>query len=428
MPQSLNQSQLIFKRLKNSFGEDFQESLRPVLPEEKELPKHIPFGNDFSLEGLKKRRAFLNEKGISLSALKVENPGQKYEDLKGNIENFIGFCRMPVGVIGPLRVNGLYTRGDFYIPMATTEGALVASYNRGAKVISLCGGVSAMCLTESVSRAPAFIFKTLIEVGEFLSWFYQNIENLSKEVSKKTKHGKLIDIKTTINGSSVFLIFEFTTGDAAGQNMVTVATDAICQKIIMNSPVKPQSWYVEGNLSGDKKASMLSFLGTRGKKVVAQAIIFRSVIEKFLHTTPKVMAKYLKTSMLGGIQSGSIGVQGHFSNALAALFIACGQDAACVSEASIGITDMEVTSEGDLNVSVSLPNLTVGTVGGGTHLPTARECLEMIDCYGNGKAQKFAEICAATAMAGEVSIIAALASGHFTEAHATYRRSSQENK
>lgn len=427
MPLSLSQSQLVFERLKSNLGDDFLELLRPISPEEKELPQRIPGGNDFTAEGLKKRRDFLKDKGVSLAVLDI-NPNVDCESVKGNIENLIGFCQMPVGLIGPLRINGLHAKNDFYIPLATTEGALVASYNRGAKVLSLCGGVSAMCLTESVSRAPAFNFQTLIEVGQFLSWFYQNIEELTKEVSTRTKYGKLIDVKTTVNGSSVFLIFEFTTGDAAGQNMVTVATEAVCQKILSDSPIKPQSWYIEGNLSGDKKASMLSFLGTRGKKVVAQAIVFRAVIEKYLHTTPEAMAHYYRTSVLGGIQSGSIGVQGHFANALAALFISCGQDAACVSEASIGITNMEVTKDGDLNVTVSLPNLTVGTIGGGTHLPTARECLEMMDCYGEGKAQKFAEICAATTMAGEVSIIAALTSGEFAAAHATYRHNAQDNK
>ena len=428
MPQSLFQSKLIFNRLRKELGKNFQDLLRPVMPEEKKLPPHLPAGNDFSPEGVEKRRSFLKQRGIVLSSLTKMDAVMDEENLKGNIENLIGFANLPVGVIGPLRINGLHAHGDFFVPMATTEGALVASYNRGAKVLSLCGGVSAMCLTESVSRAPAFVFQTLVEAGQFLSWFYENSDVLSAEVSKATKHGKLIDIKTTVNGTSVYLIFEYTTGDAAGQNMVTVATEAVCRKIIEGSPVKPRCWYIEGNLSGDKKASMLSFLGARGKKVIAEAVLSRKIVKKFLHCSPQDMVLYFKTSLLGGIQSGSIGVQGHFANALAALFIACGQDAACVSEASIGMTDMEITDKGDLHVSVSLPGLTVGTVGGGTHLPTAQECLEMIDCFGEGKARKFAEICASTAMAGEISIIAALSAGHFTQAHAAYRHRVKENQ
>jgi hydroxymethylglutaryl-CoA reductase (NADPH) len=129
------------------------------------------------------------------------------------------------------------------------------------------------------------------------------------------------------------------------------------------------------------------------------------------------MAEYWQASTVGTIQTGSIGAQGHYANGLAALFIATGQDAACVSEASVGITRMEVTADGGLYAAVTLPNLIVGTVGGGTGLPTQRECLELMDCYGSGKARKFAEICAAVVLSGELSIAAALSVGHFTSAH-----------
>jgi hydroxymethylglutaryl-CoA reductase (NADPH) len=305
--------------------------------------------------------------------------------------------------------------------MATTEGSLVASYNRGAHVISLSGGASVMCLTESVSRAPCFIFNNLVEAGLFLSWALTKMDYFAKVAKTTTHHGQLVDIKTTLNGPTCYLTFEYTTGDASGQNMVTIATEAICKIIMAESPVKPRTWYLEGNLSGDKKASMLSFLGVRGKKVVAEAFLSKKIVEKFLHTSPQNIEKFYRASTLGGIQSGVIGMQGHFANALTALFIACGQDVACVSEASIGITDMYVTEAEELHVSVSLPSLTVGTIGGGTHLPTARECLNMMDCYGKGKAQKFAEICTATALAGEISIIASFAAGDFGQAHATYR-------
>lgn len=370
---------------------------------------------------MEQRQEYLRDQGLTLQALADQEPPPDPQTLQGNIENLIGFSRIPVGVIGPLRINGLHAHDDFFVPLATTEGALVASYNRGAYVISQAGGASAMCLTESVSRAPCFLFNNLTETGLFLSWIYDKFDAFQKCIREATSHGKLVDMKTTVNGAAVYLTFDYTTGDAAGQNMVTVATEVICQKIIAESPVKPHTWYLEGNLSGDKKASMLSFLGARGKKVVAETFLPDKIIRKFLRSTPEDMARYCKMSTLGGIQSGGIGVQGHFANALAALFLACGQDVACVSEAAIGITDMEVTPNHELHVSVSMPNLTVGTVGGGTHLPTARECLTLMDCYGTGKAKKFAEICAVTAMAGEISIIAALAAGDFAQAHATYR-------
>ncbi|NTV15457.1 MAG: hydroxymethylglutaryl-CoA reductase [Desulfobulbaceae bacterium] len=422
MPQSLFRSRLISQRIAHEVEvADFKERLRPKGPQEKPLPKRVPGGNDFSVEGLHRRREFLAAQGITTATLGGGAPIPAPEDVKGNIENFLGFCQVPVGVVGPLRINGLSANGDFFIPLATSEGALVASYHRGANAISQAGGASALCLTESVSRAPCFCFASLVETALFLNWLYTRVESFPEIIKGATSHGELIDIRTSVNGATVYLIFEYTTGDAAGQNMVTAATEALCRTIIADAPVKPRHWYLEGNLSGDKKASMLSFLGARGKKVVAEALLPEDIVHHYLHSTPAEMARYCQISTLGGIQSGQIGVQGHFANAMAALFIACGQDAACVAEAAIGITAMEVTDQGALAVSVSLPNLTVGTIGGGTHLPTARECLGMLDCYGVGKARKFAEICACLAMAGEVSIIAALAAGDFGQAHATYR-------
>ena len=422
MPQSLFRSRkvqdIIFK---DKDITSFVEKLKSIPVDKKPLPGKIPARNIYSNEGLKKRQKFLRGQGIKLDALNGDSSQIPSEDLKGNIENLIGFCQIPVGVIGPLRINGINAKGDFYIPLATTEGTLVASYNRGAHVISQSGGASAACLTESVSRAPCFVFNNIIDAGLFLNWVLPRVEEFSEIIRGTTRHGKLIDLRPAINGPVVYLIFEYSTGDASGQNMVTIATEAVCRKLLDKSPIKPDQWYIEGNLSGDKKASMLSFMGVRGKKVIAETIIPEKIVNNLLHTTAQHMARYYSISTIGGIQSGQIGIQGHYANALGAIYIACGQDAACVSESSIGITDLSVNKDGDLHVTVSLPNLTVGTIGGGTYLPTAKECLEMMGCYGKGKARKFAEICAVTAMAGEISIIAAMTSGHFSTAHETYR-------
>ncbi|HVR41073.1 MAG TPA: 3-hydroxy-3-methylglutaryl-CoA reductase, partial [Thermoanaerobaculia bacterium] len=219
-----------------------------------------------------------------------------------------------------------------------------------------------------------------------------------------------------------YLTFEYTTGDASGQNMVTFATGALCEFLIATSPVKPLTWFIEANMSGDKKATQMSFQSTRGKKVVADVTVPRDVVQKYLHTEPEQIFKYWQLAVVGSLQSGSIGMQGHYANALTAIFIACGQDVACVAEASVGVTRMDVTAGGDFYVSTSLPNLIVGTVGGGTHLPTARESLEMLGCFGPGGARKFAEICAATVLAGELSIAGALASGEFASAHKAFGR------
>lgn len=416
-------AQAILARILEGGGvEDMAARLRPRPPEHEPLPPRMPSGRDYTAESLARRRQILKEQGRSTACLSGACQDPAPEDLEGNMENFVGFARIPVGVLGPLRVNGLHASGDFYVPLATTEGALLASYHRGARLLSRAGGVTALCLTESVSRAPCFVFANVREAGLFLSWALPKVEELQAVVATTSSHCRLLDVRTTMSGREVFMGFEYSTGDAAGQNMVTLATEAVCGFLLDGAPVKPMTWYLEGNMSGDKKATMLSFTSTRGRQVVAEALIPGELVERYLHVTPLALMRYWQVSIVGGIQSGSIGVQGHYANALAALFIACGQDAACVSEASIGLTRFDVTDAGELYAAVSLPNLIVGTVGGGTWLPTARECLEMMDCYGTGKARKFAEICAATAMAGELSLTAAMASGDFGRAHAELGR------
>ncbi|MEP7263350.1 MAG: hydroxymethylglutaryl-CoA reductase [Bacteroidota bacterium] len=341
----------------------------------------------------------------------------------GNIENFIGMAMMPVGIAGPLHITGSAARGDYYIPLATTEGALVASYHRGAKASRLCGGITSLCLIEGVRRSPVFKFSSLADLGTFLIWVLKQEEEFKNIVSQSSRYAQYADMITNIEGNHLILTFEYQTGDASGQNMVTLCTDAICQYIIANAPAQPVIWFIEGNYSGDKKATASSFNGVRGKKVTAEVELSKEVVFEILKSTPKNMAEYWQTSTIGVVQSGSIGAQGHYANGLAALFIATGQDAACVAEASVGITRMEVTSDDGLYASVTLPNLIVGTVGGGTSLPTQRECLGIMDCYGEGKSRKFAEICGALVLAGELSIAAALAAGHFTAAHRKFGRS-----
>lgn len=414
--------EILARILHGGTPEDRAAALRPRPPSEEPLPPRMPKASESSEKALARRIAALGARGIRVEALQGRGADLPAEALEGHTEGFVGFARVPVGVVGPLRVNGTEARGDFYVPLATTEGALVASYQRGAWVASLAGGVSAICLEDAVSRAPCFSFSSLREAGLFIAWVLGRIEGLRGVVAETTRHGRLTDVRPSLAGKDVYLILEFSTGEAAGQNMATFAAEAICERLVRESPVKPRRWYVEGNLSGDKKATMLAFLSARGKKVVAEVEIPRAIVRRWIRAEPAELVRYWEVSVLGGIQSGSIGVQGHVANALAALFIACGQDAACVSEAAVGITRMDVTDAGALYASASLPNLIVGTVGGGTSLPTARECLRMIGCEGPGSARKLAEIAAATALAGEVSILGALAGGYFGRAHRTYGR------
>jgi hydroxymethylglutaryl-CoA reductase (NADPH) len=327
-------------------------------------------------------------------------------------------------LIGPLRVNGLAAQGDYYAPLATTEAALVASYDRGARVITESGGCSALVLNEGISRAPGFVFDSVLAAGRFVQWCLEHESELRAAADSTSRFGRLQNLRYTVEGNHAYLVCEFTTGDASGQNMVTVAAQALCEYIIANSPEQPRQHFVEANFSGDKKASAQSFQTVRGKKVTAEVRIPQAIVERRLHTTPARMAEYWKLSAMGSVLSGAVGLQGHYANGLAALFIACGQDVACVSEAATGVTrfDYDERNGGSLYASVTLPNLIVGTVGGGCALPSQKACLEILRLAGPGNARAFAEVCAAVLLAGELSITAALAADQFTKAHARLAR------
>ncbi len=351
------------------------------------------------------------------------------EDYRGNVENMIGSVKMPLGVAGPIMASGLNANGFYFLPLATHEAALVASYHRGAMAINKAGGCATAVLNEGLSRCPGFSFNSLKEAGLFSLWAVENLDQFKSVADKTTSHGKLVDLRVTVEASNVYLALEYQTGDAAGQNMVTMASEAICTYIMENTPVTPRYWFVEANMSGDKKASLISFVNVRGKKVSAEITLPAEVLKEKLNTTAKSMENYWRMSAMGGVLSGTIGVQGHYANGLAALYIACGQDAACVSESAVGTTRFEAMEDGSLYAAVTLPNIVVGTVGGGTTLPSQKACLNIMGLSGEGKANAFAEVCGAMCLAGEISIISALAEGAFTRAHKVLaRRRARSNK
>ncbi|MCG8702167.1 MAG: hydroxymethylglutaryl-CoA reductase [Bacteroidales bacterium] len=383
----------------------------------------LPTANAYTNEGQQTRIAYLNTyRKNTIQYLTGNKNFDEYDKLRGNIENYIGMAQVPVGLAGPIRVNGTAASGDYHIPMSTTEGALVASYHRGMKVCNKSGAVRSVCLEESVQRSPFFGFASVSDAAQFVAWVYQHVDKYKFITQTVSRYAQLKELKANIEGNHVILTFDFTTGDASGQNMVTICTQAICEYLMEHSPCRPETWYIESNYSGDKKATSSALANVRGKKVTAEINIPREIVERFLHTTPEKMEHYWRTSTMATIKSGTIGAQGHMANGLAALFIACGQDVACVAEASAGITRMELPEKDTLYVSVTLPNLIVGTVGGGTGLPTQRECLEIMNCYGAGKARQFAEVCAAVVLAGEISIAGAMAAGHFARAHKKHGR------
>jgi hydroxymethylglutaryl-CoA reductase (NADPH) len=338
-----------------------------------------------------------------------------------NIENMIGTVKVPLGIIGPLRVNGLNAHGDFFVPLATTEAALVASYGRGAEIVTRAGGASVAMLAEGVLRSPGYKFAGLVEAGLFIDWVVRSSDALKSAAEATTQHGKLFSIEPMMDNEVVFLLCRFTTGDASGQNMVTIATEALCRHIEAHCPVKPLHWFIEANFSGDKKSTYLGLMTGRGRKVTASVTIPRMVVEQGLHTSVERMLAYAQMANLGAMLSGQLGAQGHYANGLAAFYIATGQDAACVSESAIGFTRMESRGE-DLFVSATLPNILVGSVGGGTGLPSQAAGLRLLGLKGNGKAAALAEVAAAVCLCGEVSIIGALTASEFTRAHHKFAR------
>lgn len=423
MPSDSSHARSFLDRL---FRGHSKEQLLQRLEPHADVPaQRVPAGTHITPDIVERRwRRVAAPPGVRealLGSADVEN----MESYSRNIENFIGVTRLPLGLAGPLRVNGLFANGDYYLPLATTEAALVASYHRGACLLSRAGGCSAMLVAEGVSRSPGFAFDTLREAGLFSAWVVEHLEDIRAAAQATTRHGTLEELRIAMEGNHIYLLLEFLTGDASGQNMATIATEAVCALILDRTPVKPNYFFVEANMSGDKKASALAFLTVRGKKVTAEAVLAADLIEQTLHTTPARMCDYWRMSAMGGVLSGTIGVQGHYANGLAALYIACGQDAACIAESAVGVTRFEVRPDGALYASVTLPNLMVGTVGGGTALPGQRACLELMGLYGAGHARSLAEVCAGAALAGELSIIGALAAGEFTRAHRKLARGAQ---
>ncbi len=399
---------------------DVKDVLTP-LEEQPSYPK-IPRDphDDYSPEIVRKRQEFVEQfAGVQVHHIKQFSFDP--HDVRGNIENFTGVAQIPLGFAGPLRVNGEHAKGDFLIPLATSEGALVASYNRGIKVLNLSGGVTCTVQDDRMQRAPVFIFNNALEAREFVKWVHEHFAEIKEQAEATTRVGKLIAIDPYLASKFAYLRFNYYTGDAAGQNMAGKATFAACAWILDNYP-GVQKFYLEANFATDKKASVVNILRTRGKRVTAEATIPREVLIQQLRVEPETLAYHYAVGTIGAFMAGANNNGAQSPNAITAMFIATGQDVANVSESSAAIEHAELTPEGDLYISLTIPSLIVATVGGGTKLPTARECLEIMGCYGSGKVKKFAEIVAGVALAGELSLGAAISSLDWVAAHERYAR------
>ena len=371
------------------------------------MSKRIPRSSedDYSREIIAQRQAFIEEN----TPAKLQHSKQfSFEpgDMAGNIENLFGVAQIPVGLAGPLLVKGEHAQGEFYVPMATVEGTMLASYNRGMKVIRESGGVITTVSGEAMQRAPVFVFPSAREARDFGLWLTEHFEAIKAVAESTTSIGKLNEIEQYHAHNMIFTRFDYSTGDAAGQNMTSKATFAACEWI--KGEFKQISHYLlSGNFDTEKKTSAVNMLKGRGRRVTAEITIPRDVMLENLRITPQQMHYGQGISTMSAFISNSSNNAAHPANGLAALYLATGQDVANIGESNQCSTYNKVTRDGDYYFSITFPALILATYGGGTALPTQRECLEIMDCFGPGKALKLAEIAAALTVAGELSLGAA---------------------
>ncbi|MDA9565892.1 hydroxymethylglutaryl-CoA reductase [Porticoccaceae bacterium] len=371
--------------------------------------------NDYTEEMAHNRRDFIREK-TSTSLNHVGHYSVDPETTAGNIENFIGVAQVPMGLVGPLLVNGEHANGDFYMPMATSEGTLIASYNRGARLLRESGGAKVTVVDDAMQRAPVFIFEDARQARDFGLWVEDNFAEIAAQAQTTTRSGKLRNIQQFAAARMRYLRFNYTTGDAAGQNMVGKATFVACEWIVANYP-GIQRYMLSGAMDTDKKHSHLNTLHSRGKRVIAEVTIPGELLQKTMNISAEALYKARSISQVGSFMAGSNNTGAHSANGITAAFIATGQDVANVAESSAAVVYADLDEEGNYYLSITIPSLIIATFGGGTGLATQQECLKMIGCDGPGKVHKLAEIIGATVLAGEVSLMSAVLAGDWVTSH-----------
>lgn len=372
----------------------------------------------------KSRRTALEEDlNIKLPHVSSFSLDEKQASSK-NCENMIGAVQIPIGIAGPLLINHQSSViSHHYIPLATTEGALVASVNRGCRAISESGGVTVISEKIGITRAPVFEVENISAGKKFAEWVEKNIAQIKSLAESTSSHLKLIKITPLVMGRNVWLRFYFDTEDAMGMNMATIAVGSTISFI--EEQTKSKCVSLSGNLCVDKKPNYLNFIEGRGYKINADLVIPETLLKTILKTTSENIAKTAQRKLMyGSIMSGSIGANAHYANIIAAMFLAVGQDIAQIAECSMGVTTVEKVEDG-IYISVYLPNLTVGTVGGGTQLATQKEALCIIGLDASKEkntARKLAEIIGGAVLAGEISLLASLAEGSLARSHLKYGR------
>ncbi|WML67230.1 MAG: 3-hydroxy-3-methylglutaryl-coenzyme A reductase [Methanoregula sp. SKADARSKE-2] len=372
------------------------------------------------MDAIRLRRDFIRkETGSPLENVGLFSIGVE-RVVRRNCENMIGAIQVPLGVAGPVQIKGEYAQGSFYLPLATTEGALIASVNRGCGAITRAGGAEVRVLHDGMTRAPVFAARNVIHAKEVADWVGGHREELRVAAERTTSHGKLTDMVTFVAGTSVFVRLEFDTKDAMGMNMVTIASAKVADLVAAGTGARLIA--LSGNMCTDKKPAAINSIMGRGRSVVAGIALSHEQIAQILKTDAKTIAEVnSRKNLIGSARAGAMGFNAHAANVVAAIFIACGQDAAHAIDGSTCITTVDMTDTGAY-VAVTLPSLPVGTVGGGTGVDTQHECLQMLGVAGSGSpaganAKKLAEIVAAGVLAGELSLLGALAAQHLARAH-----------
>jgi hydroxymethylglutaryl-CoA reductase (NADPH) len=388
----------------------------------------IPGRGLVTINSTKERLIYLN--GLDINTVQIQNSNLTLSHITKNIESYIGSIEIPVGLVGPLRYNTQNSHEMVYSAAATLEGALIASMNRGAKAVSLSGGFSANVVHQKMVRCPMFIFSNENECQLFNEWIKQHENDLKHEAEKHSNHAKLIDISPVVTGNSVHIYFIFNTADASGQNMTTTCTwHAILlakELFYQQYAIEPIHFVIEGNGASDKKVSVGNITRGRGINVTAEVELNEKVIESVLRTTSNQMLLCYESSLKIAQLEGMVGYNINVSNTIASIFAATGQDLGSLYESSTGILKLSKTGNG-LKFHLTLPNLVIGTIGGGTHLPKQKETLEMMNCFGSGKVNRFAEIIAGFALSLETSTFAAIVSGQFAKAHEKLGRNKPVN-
>lgn len=382
----------------------------------------IPRDNNdnFSDDIIQERRKFIEEHtGVTPEHL----AHYKFDPAitQGNVENFVGVAQVPIGLAGPLLIHGEHAQGEFYIPLATAEGTLVASYNRGMRLLREAGGVTVSVVDDVMQRAPVFIFDSARQARDFGEWVVEHFDEIAAAAEATTRSGKLRNIEQYAAARMRYLRFNFSTADAAGQNMVGKATFYACEWIKHNYPGY-KNYILSGNMDTDKKHSQINTLHSRGKRVIAEATIPADLLESIMGVTPEALFRMRQISMAGAMMAGSSNNGAHSANGITAMFIATGQDVANVAESSAAITFADIDENGNYYMSITIPSLICATYGGGTGLATQHECLRILGCDGAGKARKLAEIIGGVVLAGELSLGSAILAGDWVSSHDKHGR------